>query len=69
MQEIHEIEYKGNFRSKGKKTERESLQDLKDNRESFGEWCGHMLIEFDEAIDELEEELEDEKDYPRFRLL
>lgn len=54
MQEIYEIEYKGNFRTKGKMTERESLQDLKDNREDFEGWCGHMLVEFDEAIDELE---------------
>ena len=62
MKEIYEIEYKGNFRTKGKVTKRESLQDLKDNRDNFGEWCGHMLIEFDEEIDDLEEEIRNEKD-------
>jgi len=58
MKEIYEIEYQGNFRTKGKKTKEELLKDLKVNRDNFGEWCGHMLIEFDETI----ERLEDEKD-------
>ena len=61
MKEIYEIEYKGNFRTKGKKTKLELFRDLIGNRQSFGEWCGSILVEFDEAIDELEEEMRNEK--------
>ena len=62
MKEIYEIEYKGNFRTKGKKAKEELLEELRGNFMSFEMWCGHMLTEFDEAIADLEEEMRNEKD-------
>ena len=62
MKEIYEIEYKGNFRTKGKKTKLELLEELRGNFMSFEDWCGAILVEFDEAIADLEEELRNEKD-------
>ncbi|MCS5588913.1 MAG: hypothetical protein NZ824_02985 [Candidatus Thioglobus sp.] len=64
MKEIYELEYKGNFRSKGEMTKGELLKDLVGHKLDFEEWCGHMLIEFEEAIAEVEEEvIKNAKDY------
>ena len=65
MKEIYEIEYKGNFRTKGKKTKEESLEELRINMHSFKVWGGGVLFQFDDIIDELEEEIRSEKDNNR----
>ena len=62
MKEIYEIEYKGNFRTKGKKTKEELLEELRINMHSFEVWCGRVLFQFDEIINDLEDEISNEKD-------
>lgn len=62
MKEIYEIEYKGSFRTKGKKTKEEILEELRINIHSFKVWGGGVLFQFDDIIDELEEEIRNEKD-------
>jgi len=62
VKEIYEIEYKGNFRSKDKMTKRELIQDLDSRRKDFLHWSGGVMVEFEEAIEELEEEIGNEKD-------
>lgn len=65
MSQIYEIEYKGNFRAKGKMTKLELLVELRGNFMSFEDWCGAILVEFGETIADLEEELRNEKDNNR----